>query len=141
MKSWVDLCENSILGLSPGHARDVNVLCLGLVQSLFEGSMYTFVLEWTPALSQATFAPIPHGYIFASFMVATMMGSSIFKLLSKTIRPESFMRYVLLVSAVCLGVPIVMPNSAVSIFLAFLVFEVSLSVTSLIATRESINDN
>ncbi|PIO60272.1 hypothetical protein TELCIR_18235 [Teladorsagia circumcincta] len=104
---------------------DVNVLCLGLVQSLFEGSMYTFVLEWTPALSQATFAPIPHGYIFASFMVATMMGSSIFKLLSKTIRPESFMRYVLLVSAVCLGVPIVMPNSAVSIFLAFLVFEVS----------------
>ncbi|KAK6022516.1 hypothetical protein OSTOST_11783, partial [Ostertagia ostertagi] len=73
---------------------------------------------------QATFAPIPHGYIFASFMVATMMGSSIFKLLSKTIRPESFMRYVLLVSAVCLGVPVVMPNSAVSIFLAFLVFEV-----------------
>ncbi|KAK6011433.1 hypothetical protein OSTOST_23478, partial [Ostertagia ostertagi] len=71
---------------------NVNVLCLGLVQSLFEGSMYTFVLEWTPALSQATFAPIPHGYIFASFMVATMMGSSIFKLLSKTIRPESFMR-------------------------------------------------
>ncbi|EYB98848.1 hypothetical protein Y032_0127g1379 [Ancylostoma ceylanicum] len=31
---------------------DVNVLCLGLVQSLFEGSMYTFVLEWTPALSK-----------------------------------------------------------------------------------------
>ncbi|KAK6052463.1 hypothetical protein COOONC_10032 [Cooperia oncophora] len=65
--------------------------------------MYTFVLEWTPALSKATFAPIPHGYIFASFMVATMMGSSIFKLLSRTIRPESFMRYVLLMSCCLLG--------------------------------------
>nr|CDJ86726.1 Protein of unknown function DUF791 domain containing protein [Haemonchus contortus] len=107
---------------------DVNVLCLGLVQSLFEGSMYTFVLEWTPALSQATFAPIPHGYIFASFMVATMMGSSFFKLLSKKIRPESFMRYVLLVSAACLGVPVVVPNSATFIFLAFLVFEVCVGI-------------
>ncbi|KAK5970230.1 molybdate-anion transporter, partial [Trichostrongylus colubriformis] len=107
---------------------DVNVLCLGLVQSLFEGSMYTFVLEWTPALSLATFAPIPHGYIFASFMVATMMGSSIFQLLTKTIRPENFMRYVLLVSAVCLAVPVVMPNSAVSIFVAFLVFELCVGI-------------
>ena len=27
------------------------MLCLGIIQSLFEGSMYTFVLEWTPALT------------------------------------------------------------------------------------------
>ncbi|VDP42842.1 unnamed protein product [Heligmosomoides polygyrus] len=107
---------------------DVNVLCLGLVQSLFEGSMYTFVLEWTPALSQATFAPIPHGYIFAGFMVATMMGSSVFKLLSKTHRPEDFMRYVLLLAAFCLAVPVVAPNSAPFIFLAFLVFEICVGI-------------
>jgi len=30
---------------------DYKILCLGLIQSLFEGSMYTFVLEWTPALT------------------------------------------------------------------------------------------
>ena len=53
------------------------MLCLGLIQSLFEGSMYVFVLEWTPALtppkSSATgdidTATIPHGHIFAGFMV------------------------------------------------------------------------
>lgn len=72
----------------------MNVLCLGLVQALFEGSMYTFVLEWTPALTLAAGegGSIPHGYIFAAFMVATMMGSSIFKIISGYARPEDFMR-------------------------------------------------
>lgn len=28
--------------------NDTKILCLGLIQSLFEGSMYIFVLEWTP---------------------------------------------------------------------------------------------
>jgi len=64
---------------------DYKILCLGLIQSLFEGSMYTFVLEWTPALTPADLSPanvaaatssteratIPHGYIFAGFMVGT----------------------------------------------------------------------
>jgi len=45
---------------------------LGIVQALFEASMYVFVLEWTPALTEAlntgvidkadnTKPPIPHG--------------------------------------------------------------------------------
>jgi len=45
---------------------------LGIVQSLFEASMYVFVLEWTPALTEAlnkvgvdktdsSNPPIPHG--------------------------------------------------------------------------------
>jgi hypothetical protein len=59
--------------------QDHRVLYLGLIQSLFEGSMYVFVLEWTPAITRAVSAnavltdasnpPVPHGYIFASYMV------------------------------------------------------------------------
>ena len=74
--------------------EDRKIQCLGLVQSLFEGSMYTFVLEWTPALKPAhddvvhnVYAmndtsteeyyeghrgAIPHGHIFATFMVIFM---------------------------------------------------------------------
>ena len=50
---------------------DRKVLFLGLIQSLFEGSMYVFVLEWTPALSNAgsSETSIPHGFIFAAYMV------------------------------------------------------------------------
>jgi len=81
------------------------VLCLGIIQSLFEGSMYTFVLEWTPALTPSDLSyhhadspdvvghhalaaqtvdtddidldghrgAIPHGFIFAAFMVALLL--------------------------------------------------------------------
>ena len=56
---------------------DPKILCLGLIQSLFEGSMYTFVLEWTPALTPKTAdghsVKIPHGYIFAAFMVSRLL--------------------------------------------------------------------
>ena len=87
--------------------------------------MYTFVLEWTPALSRAAGdVGIPHGYIFAAFMVATMIGSSVFKLLQQHERPESFMRYVLLLAAVCLSMPIVAPDNLALVFGGFLVFEV-----------------
>lgn len=98
---------------------DKKVFLLGIVQALFEGSMYIFVLEWTPALTQALNKtvvktdnknpPIPHGksggkerflsrfscfsgYVFASYMVAMMMGSNSFKVLCNYATPESFMR-------------------------------------------------
>ena len=38
---------------------DRKIFLLGLMQSLFEGSMYCFVFSWTPALSYG--ADIPHG--------------------------------------------------------------------------------
>ena len=38
---------------------DMRVLSLGLIQSLFESSMYMFVLEWTPSLSRAAFGVWP----------------------------------------------------------------------------------
>lgn len=82
---------------------DRKVFLLGIVQALFEASMYVFVLEWTPALTQALNKseidkkdnknpPIPHGYVFASYMVAMMMGSNSFKVLCNYATPESFMR-------------------------------------------------
>lgn len=37
--------------------------------------MYTFVFLWTPALSPAG-EDIPHGLIFATFMVSCMVGGS-----------------------------------------------------------------
>jgi len=53
-------------------SKDRKIFLLGIVQALFEASMYVFVLEWTPALTQALNKgfvdktdsknpPIPHG--------------------------------------------------------------------------------
>uniref|UniRef100_A0AC34GRT2 Molybdate-anion transporter n=1 Tax=Panagrolaimus sp. ES5 TaxID=591445 RepID=A0AC34GRT2_9BILA len=110
--------------------QDTNVLYLGLVQSLFEGVMYTFVLEWTPALTEANTENerIPHGLIFAAFMVAVMMGSSMFKLLSNSFSSESFLRVVLLVASFSLVIPIILPSNAPAIFAAFIVFEICVGI-------------
>lgn len=56
---WLMLC----LG-----AADQKIALLGAMQSLFEGSMYTFVFLWTPALSPKG-EHLPHGMIFSCFMV------------------------------------------------------------------------
>ncbi|GJP51595.1 hypothetical protein CLOM_g10749, partial [Closterium sp. NIES-68] len=57
-------------------ASDEKIALLGAIQSLFEGSMYTFVFLWTPALAPSS-QLIPHGFVFAIFMLASMTGSSL----------------------------------------------------------------
>jgi len=54
---------------------DRRALLLGIVVSAFEGSMYAFVFNWTPALN-SVITPPPHGVIFALFMMACMCGAS-----------------------------------------------------------------
>lgn len=73
--------------------NDSRIAALGLAQSCFEGSMYTFVFMWTPALktdeeeaAEIAGVELPDttsnhlGMIFAIFMVSVMVGSSIFKI-------------------------------------------------------------
>lgn len=55
---------------------DARVALLGASQALFEASMYTFVFLWTPALSPAG-EKLPHGFIFAIFMTASMVGTAL----------------------------------------------------------------
>ncbi|CAH3041070.1 unnamed protein product, partial [Porites lobata] len=110
--------------------NDPKVFCLGLIQSLFEGSMYSFVLEWTPALTtdshphnKTSEGTIPHGWIFSSFMVSVMLGSRLFKLISKVGTVESLMRPVFGLTALSLVPPILVSNNQAVIFIGFLVFE------------------
>lgn len=56
-----------------------NIFTLSIVQSFYEGVMYLFIFIWTPALE-----PLkpPLGLIFSSFMLALMIGSKIYSILS-----------------------------------------------------------
>ena len=90
--------------------------------------MYTFVFLWTPALSPNN-EEIPHGFIFATFMLASMLGSSLAsRLLARaSLRVENYMQIVFVVSAASLVLPIV---TSVSLFHALppqLYFQGSLS--------------
>lgn len=91
---------------------DEKIALLGGIQSLFEGSMYTFVFLWTPALSPHH-ENIPHGFIFATFMLSSMLGSSLVSRLSanSSIKVESYMQVVFLVSAGALLLPVLISVS------------------------------
>ncbi|KAI5076352.1 hypothetical protein GOP47_0008417 [Adiantum capillus-veneris] len=88
-------------------ASDEKIFLLGAIQSLFEGSMYTFVFLWTPALSPSE-EDIPHGFIFATFMLSSMIGSSLTsRLMARaTLKVESYLQIVFLVSSSALFSPV-----------------------------------
>ncbi|KAJ7965295.1 Molybdate-anion transporter, Major facilitator superfamily domain protein [Quillaja saponaria] len=94
-------------GAAVAIASDEKIALLGAIQSLFEGSMYTFVFLWTPALSPND-EDIPHGFIFATFMLASMLGSSLASRLMAHPSPrvESYMQIVFVVSSGSLLLPI-----------------------------------
>jgi MFS transporter, MFS domain-containing protein family, molybdate-anion transporter len=86
---------------------DEKIALLGAIQSLFEGSMYTFVFLWTPALSPNE-EDIPHGFIFATFMLSSMLGSSVAsRLLARKLKVEGYMQIVFSISAITLVLPVV----------------------------------
>lgn len=82
------------------------------MQAVFEGAMYTFVFLWTPALSPNG-EHIPHGFIFALFMLSSMAGSAIAgHLLSSNHRPERYMQYVFMLASACMCVPVLFYSQA-----------------------------
>ncbi|XP_061996551.1 uncharacterized protein LOC133714450 [Rosa rugosa] len=95
-------------GAAVAIASDEKIALLGAIQSLFEGSMYTFVFLWTPALSPND-EDIPHGFIFSTFMLSSMLGSSLASRLMarQSPRVESYMQIVFAISATSLLLPIV----------------------------------
>jgi len=108
---------------------DERILICGLVQSLFEGAMYSFVFMWTPALEQGSVDPLPFGLIFATFMVSCMAGSSIFTLLMKGsgMTVENLLAWVFPVAALSLGVGFLTAWLPL-LYSAFLLFELCVGV-------------
>lgn len=104
-----DQSENLLTSLQTGvkaAAGDIKILSIGLIQSLFEGAMYSWVFIWTPALQRGLAdgdqGKLPFGWIFASFMVCVMIGSVLFGYLSKKFTVEGLARPTYLVGALAL---------------------------------------
>jgi MFS transporter, MFS domain-containing protein family, molybdate-anion transporter len=100
--------------------NDVRILATGMIVSLYEGSMYTFVFLWGPVLEKGG-ASTPFGLIFASFMVCIMIGSILFRLaVREKYSVEAIIQPVLLVAALALALPSFVKNN----YLAFWTFNV-----------------
>lgn len=110
--------------------RSPDIFSIGVLSSLFEGSMYIFVFMWTPALTALAkkemgddFDGLPFGVIFSTFMVCCMAGSSIFSIAMEKMKPEQLAVYVFAI-AFAAFVMVVVSGSATTTFLAMNLFEV-----------------
>ena len=83
---------------------DKKIWLVGISQSLFEGSMYTFVFMWTPQLEETniTGAKLPYGTVFACFMVSCMIGSTCVGILGRWKPAREYMVYIFLLAAFAL---------------------------------------
>ncbi|TDZ40309.1 Molybdate-anion transporter [Colletotrichum trifolii] len=78
---------------------DRRVLTIGLASTMFEGSMYLFVVLWSPVIVATSSSPetLPYGIIFAAFMASTLLASLLYpRLLSLVSTPTRLLFGVLL---------------------------------------------
>eukprot|EP00164_Ancoracysta_twista_P007575 GFYU01010780.1.p1 GENE.GFYU01010780.1~~GFYU01010780.1.p1 ORF type:complete len:577 (-),score=112.46 GFYU01010780.1:188-1918(-) len=94
-------------------SSDRKMMFLGVAQSTYESSVYCFVFKWTPTLQSTTednTDPIPHGLIFACFMVSIMVGSAVFNFVKSKLSPAALGVMVLGCASVLLQVPALSKN-------------------------------
>lgn len=96
-------------------------LC-GLVCCLFESSMFIFVFNWTPVLTEEGEPDPPFGHIFAGFMIFCMLGSRCFSLAGHQMSNERVGLYTLFAAAAC-HATVLLTESVSLRLLAFFVFE------------------
>jgi len=120
--------KNAPAGANFAHAwvvlvNNPKVWLLGFIQSAFEGAMYVFVFSWTPALEATTAADLPHGFVFASFMLAIMCGSNALPMMLHALHStEAVGTATALVAACALLLP-ALTASHTAVLCGFCVFE------------------
>jgi len=104
-------------------SRPMMLLCA--IVACFEGSMFAFVFNWTPALASKTY-PTPHGVIFALFMMACMCGASMSTVFSDRTKPSTRLisAFVIGCAAFLIVALVVSSQSNLkTVFFAFITFE------------------
>jgi MFS family permease len=107
---------------------DWKLASIGIIIACFEGSMYAFIINWTPALSIDGAPTPPHGLVFSTMMMCCMMGASLFSFFSAKTNPAKVTRMACVVSIFCFGIAGVLsglPTFASGIYVSFLCFEAS----------------
>ncbi|CAE8678944.1 unnamed protein product [Polarella glacialis] len=105
-------------------AAQPDVLRLCALISCFEGAMFSFVFNWTPALGNGP-VKTPHGLVFALFMMAAMSGASAATLVT-SVKPHQKLMMLLTMGILALAMAAMTAmetQSTYACFTSFLVFE------------------
>lgn len=94
---------------------------VGVVVACFEGAMYAFVFNWTPALKSAAVPP-PYGIIFALFMMVCMCGASLSTITADLLDPLRRISAVCAIGMVAFVFSACFANSPHLLYLCFVAF-------------------
>lgn len=123
-RAWAVLRSNSMVAM------------VGITQTLFEAAMYIFVFFWTPTLEASLAAyeragnmhiehgvvdssggsNLPHGLVFACYMVSVMIGSKLFESVARSHAAETWGFIIFAVASASLLVPVVVSNHWIQLF-------------------------
>lgn len=123
-------CQVSLMDGLHAVLSSRRIMLLGLAQSLFEGSMYSFVFAYTPALEGASPAGaiVPFGTVFACFMVSVMIGSTLQRGPLGQYDPHLVLCCVFVAAAASLSVALFAPASLLAVALSLCGFELCCGV-------------
>ncbi len=57
-----------------------DVLCIGLIESIFQGVLNIFLFAWQPLLESSIDKPINPGFIFTCFVISLILGAGLFEI-------------------------------------------------------------
>eukprot|EP00913_Durusdinium_trenchii_P030253 g28343.t1 len=119
-ETWESESSTNAAAAFKAIVSDRKIFLTGLVNSLFEGSMYSFVFMWVPSMLQA---------LNGSFMTCMSLGGLLFSphLLLGLCSAEQLAVGVFLVGAAALAVP-VYSSSLIPVLLSFIIFETCVGV-------------
>lgn len=114
--------------------KDPKIMLVGAAQSLFEASMYIFIMQWPPTVARAIqimygdTPDIPYGSVMSCFMACCLLGSTAFGIFAKRGVPtEDSTASMLTVAALAMGSATTAASAPeaplVSLVVSFLVFE------------------
>lgn len=104
--------------------NDRRMVFFGLINSLFEGAMYTFVFMWVPTMFTVLKGDkLPTGLVFSSLMVCISLGGLLFSSLLKITSVQKGIVLIFVVGAAALYLPVIR-SDLTSVLCSFFVFEI-----------------
>ncbi len=88
--------ENILMGIRTSFAEAFSelkkreVLSMGFIESLFQAVINIYLFIWTPILQDSTDKQINIGYVFTCFVIALILGTTLFEIFMIYLRSEYY---------------------------------------------------
>ena len=66
------------------------VLCIGLIESIYQGVLSIFIFAWQPVLESSINKPINPGFIFTCFVISLILGAGLFEIFTIYIKSNYY---------------------------------------------------